>query len=254
VHTGHRTALVWVVFAGVMLATPILRCVRADDTHATDDDRLVKLAQQLSGPTTQSPEETATAAPPGEISPNERRPLTRGTSDVDEVSPPLPTPKWGGGWVLNTVTALGAVLLVIFGLRALLTRIGVATGGGARHPAVEVLSRTMIAPRNHVLLMRVANRILVVGDSPAGLRTLAQIDDPAEIAGLLAATTAASPHSISRGFSQMLGRYNRDFDDSHRIADEGNDQGEHTIDRTRDRVTGLLSRLRSLSTKEASSS
>jgi len=52
---------------------------------------------------------------------------------------------------------------------------------------VEVLSRTTVAPRSHVVLMRVGTRILVVSDSPAGMRTLASVEDAEEVAELLGA-------------------------------------------------------------------
>ena len=114
---------------------------------------------------------------------------------------------------------------------------------------LEVLSRVSIAPRNHVLLMRLGSRILVVGDSPAGLRTLADIADPEEVAGLLAAVVAAKPNSISAGFSQMIGRFQGAYHDDARVADEGNDTAELHVDRARDRLSSLLSRVRSMSSR-----
>ncbi len=250
------TALTWIVAAGVMLACSAFCSAQQDDAQANSDDRLKVLAQQLASDpvvqaSTESEPATSTATP--SPSPNEQLPLQRPDIVASSTSTPLARPTWSGGWVLNTVTALGVVILVILGIHTLLTRMGAVKGGRTHHPAVEVLTRTMVAPRNHVLLMRVGGRVLVVGDSPAGLRTLAQIDDPAEIASLLATTTAASPNSISRGFSSVLGRFNREFDDTSRVAEEGGDDAEHTIDRARDRVSGLLARMRTISAREASS-
>lgn len=146
------------------------------------------------------------------------------------------------GWVLNTLAALG----VIIGLILLLRWAWAKMGGrviASNSPAVEVLSRTAVAPKNHVLLLRVGQRLLVVGDSSAGLRTLSQIDDPQEVADLLTAVTSQKDQSISKNFTQLLSRFNGDYDKP-RLADEGGDDSEVIFDRTRDRISGLANRIR----------
>src|SRR5690606_12807455 len=140
---------------------------------------------------------------------------------------------------LGTLGALGFVLAVILVARWAWIRFG---GGviSRSTPAVEVLSRTSVAPRNHVLLLRVGGRILVVGDSAGGLRTLTQIDEPDEVASLLEAVTAAKATSVSQGFAQLLSSKGGEF------AIDADDP-EHRVDRARDSLSGLLSRVRTLS-------
>ncbi len=153
----------------------------------------------------------------------------------------------GGSWMLQTITALGVVIGLILLLRAAWSRLTgqvVATG---HSPVVEVLSRTTIAPRNQLLLIRLGQRILVVGDSPAGLRTLAHVDDPEEIASLLTAISAAKPNSISQNFSQLLNRFNGEYE-SDALDVEGGDAAEHRIDRARNSLSGLLARIRTAGT------
>lgn len=152
-----------------------------------------------------------------------------------------------GGWVLNTLAALGLVIGLILLLRWGWTKMG-GVAIARSSPVVEVLSRTSVAPRNHVLLVRVGGRILILSDSSSGLRTLANIDDPDEVANLLEAVTAARGNSITRGFMQMLNQTDEAYDKV-RLREEGGDHAEYRIDRARDTVSGLLARVKALSGK-----
>ncbi len=147
------------------------------------------------------------------------------------------------GWLLKTLTALG----VVIGL-ALLVRMGYARLGGkvatSQSPVVEVLSRTNVAPRSHVLLLRVGGRVLVVSDSSAGMRTLASVDDPEEVADLLGAVSAAKPASISRGFAQLFQRFNEEHEQQDKLDDAGSP--EQRVGRVRESMSDLLARVRGL--------
>jgi len=165
-----------------------------------------------------------------------------------------------GSWVLDTVTALGVVVGLIFLLRWLYMKIsGQPTSTRPASSAVEVLSRTTVAPRNHVLILRVGNRLLVVGDSNNGMRTLANIEDEEEVANILATVSAGQTNSVSRSFSQLLGRFGASHDQTDlndpatlnawANDDDGLDENEHLFDRARHNVSGLTSRIRTLSDK-----
>lgn len=147
-------------------------------------------------------------------------------------------------WVLKTLTALGLIIGLILLLRWVWARMG-GRVVASQSAAVEVLARTAVAPKNHVLLLRVGQRLLVVGDSSAGLRTLSQIDDPEEVADLLTAVTSQKDQSISKNFTQLLSRFNGDYDKP-RLADEGGDNSEVLFDRTRDGISGLAARIRNV--------
>lgn len=238
----------WSPSCGRCLAAALLATWTLIPSWTRGEDRLTRLAQQLAESEPSADRATVSAALADTAKPTsdpvlEKRPLGRAEGPGPSTQP-LPSPRWGSGWVLNTVTALGVVILVIFALRTLLVKLGAAKGVSPRSGVVEVLSRTAIAPRNHVLLIRVAGRVLVVGDSVAGLRTLAQIDDPDEVASLLAATTAQAPHSVTRGFATLMGRFNRQYDEGQRLLAEGGDESEHAVDRARDGLSSLLARVR----------
>lgn len=151
-----------------------------------------------------------------------------------------------GGWVLNLVTALGVVLVLVFLLRSTIGRWFVKAAGSSSSPVVEVLTRVSVAPRNHVLLLRVGNRILIVGDSSAGLRTLGEVNDAEEVADLLTNVTSAKSASSASGFRNMLQGFNGEYSAEDEREALGGDESEIHVDRTRDRLSGLMGRLRSI--------
>ncbi|MEM1110060.1 MAG: flagellar biosynthetic protein FliO [Planctomycetota bacterium] len=151
----------------------------------------------------------------------------------------------GGGWALSTLAALGVVIGLIFAARWAYTKLGGAVVARPS-PVVEVLSRTPVAPKNHVLLLRVGQRVLVVGDSSSGLNTLADVDDPEEVASLLQSVSAHGERSASKSFNALVSRFNGDYEGKTRVSLEGGDGQEVHLDRTRDSLSGLTSKLRAL--------
>lgn len=153
----------------------------------------------------------------------------------------------GTSGILQTLMALGGVIALILLLRWAWLRLSGQPGAAASTPVVEVLSRTTVAPRNHVLLLRVGHRILIVGDSSSGMRTLASVDDEQEVADLLTAINANKDNSISRNFQQLLGRFGATHDETMWNGEEdGRDDAEHVLDRAHYNVSGLTSRIRTL--------
>ncbi len=249
---------------------------------APDDQKLLNLARQLSTSTPAipaSPTDVAPAgpaahsaasavAPAGEKSlpgrrekdvaagdvaapqaPADSRPLSARRraegGEAEAVAPP--TSAGAGGWAV-TIGALTGIIGLIFVLRAGLSRWMGGVSATNRSAVVQVLSRVAVAPRNHVLLLRVGSRVLVVGDSATGMRTLAQIDDAEEIADLLAAVSSAKPSSISAGFRQMLTGFTGEYTRDERAA-VGGDEQEMRVDRARDKVGGLVGKIRSIAGK-----
>ncbi len=176
---------------------------------------------------------------------NELLPLGAGEGDlfngqVDQSS----EGSLGDGWLLSTLAALGVVLAIVFGIRWLLKRGGVVSTVTPHGGIVEVLSRTTVAPRSHVILMRVGTRVLVVSDSTAGMRTLASVEDAEEVAELLGAIDSAKPTSMSQSFGSVMKKLSGQWsgeDDA--LADDGlmsaNEPGSAV-----DQAAGALSRVR----------
>jgi flagellar biogenesis protein FliO len=80
---------------------------------------------------------------------------------------------------------MAIVIGLLLGGVWLMRNMGAASVAG--HPAetLRVLRRTKIAGRNYVNAIQFGDRLLLVGDGPTGLRTLAEVTDPHEVQELL---------------------------------------------------------------------
>ncbi len=145
---------------------------------------------------------------------------------------------------LSTLSALGVVIVLILLVRWVWMKLS-GRGLTGRSSVVEVLVRTSIAPRNHILLLRIGSRIIVASDSAQGMRTLAQITEPEEVAQVMATVSAGSPGSMSRNFSQLISGFSGEYD-SRKLQDEGADESEHAFDSARNSISSLLSRVRTI--------
>ena len=85
--------------------------------------------------------------------------------------------------VLRVVAALCVVAGIVFGLRWL-TRRGMLAQ--TRLPGVvEVLSRTPLAPRHQLVLVRMGSRLVLVGMGPGGLASLGELGDANEVSAIV---------------------------------------------------------------------
>ena len=150
--------------------------------------------------------------------------------------------------LLQTLTALGVVIFLIFALKWVYAKL---TGQVSTQNTqiVQVLARTAIAPRNHIVILRVGSRIIICSDSTHGTRTLSEITDPEEVAQMLAETSAAKDNSITKSFNNMLGKYGAAYDQKGRHPDEGLDTVEFQSDSARESVSKLLTRVRDIAGK-----
>ena len=161
-------------------------------------------------------------------------------AEQQKLAPPLRE-----GWVLSTLASLGVVIALILFARWAYARLGGTPIASSSSNLVELLSRTAVAPKNHVLLLRVGSRILVTADSGSGMRTLCEITDPEEVATLIAATSAARPDSFSRSFGDMIARIGQhtDVNDADGL---GTDQSETHCDAASDTLSSLRHRLHAI--------
>lgn len=259
---------------GPLLACVVASCIAGDvfaQTTAEDAERIARLRDQsASEPAKDKLKETesAEAAPAGDgaelqasvdadaevdkYAGNGGLPLgPSGSSGLNLTTGGSGTGKLGDGWLMSTLAALGVVLALVFGIRWLLRRGGVVTSSAPQGSIVEVLSRTTVAPRSHVVLMRIGQRILVVNDSTNGMRTLASIEDPEEVADLLGAIEADRPTSMTKSFSGMMSRLSSNWSDSDAELDDVSreDALEDGVgfDQTRGAVSSVRGRLAALS-------
>lgn len=70
-------------------------------------------------------------------------------------------------------------------------------GGAATTKGVKVLSRSVLAPKQQVLLLQVGRRVIVVGDSGGNMTPLCEISDSDEVAALLGQLQANRPEQTT---------------------------------------------------------
>ncbi|MFN0053298.1 MAG: FliO/MopB family protein [Planctomycetales bacterium] len=109
-----------------------------------------------------------------------------------------------GGW-----TTMGGALVVVVGLilitAKLLKQRGGALPGALPVEAVQALGRRALDDRHALHLVRCGNRLLVLGTSPEGMRTLAEITDPGEVESLVAACETPPASPLSERFGHLFG-------------------------------------------------
>src|SRR5262245_21921183 len=111
---------------------------------------------------------------------------------------------------LSLAAVISLILLLRFAIRKFLPQAGRGISSGA----TRVLSRTMIAPKQQVILLQVGRRVVVVGDCGTQMSALAEITDPDEIASLVGQIKQdKSSTAVSRAFGGMFKRARKPFDD-----------------------------------------
>jgi flagellar protein FliO/FliZ len=152
--------------------------------------------------------------------------------------------------------ALTIVLGLIFGARWLVLHFFVGTRAPATSRAVKVLGRTSLAPRQQVLLLQIGRRVVVVGESNGQLATLAQLEDPDEVASLLGQLQEEQVQRPS-SFGGVFGKVQRKFsgeEDEHAprpLTDLEDQASEPSLEpandsQARSELAGLVDKVRSI--------
>jgi flagellar biogenesis protein FliO len=147
-------------------------------------------------------------------------------------------------WDLPRIAlALVAMILLILAIQAVLKKkLPGAVGRGAGG-VLKVLVKSNISPRQHLMLVQVGRRLVLIGSGGAELNPLCLIDDPEEVAevlGQIREQKAASPQS----FRSLFGRAGKKFDPV--------EPGEDAVNRPSDRpaegedLNGLTEQVRRL--------
>ena len=125
-----------------------------------------------------------------------------GSGRNERTTQPGIVPRNGGRgiwpWV-QTGLALALVVGMIFGLRYVLRRFGAAGTFARGSGPVEVLLRSSLSPRDRIYLVRLGERLLLVGSGATGLTTLCEVRDPEEVSRLLKETGATAKRDTTGG-------------------------------------------------------
>lgn len=162
--------------------------------------------------------------------------------------------------------ALAAVLGLIFFLRWAARRLYKVPVTGRPSGAVQVLSRTVLSPKQQLVLLQVGRRVLVVADGGAQMSALCQITEPDEVASLVGQLRTEKESAGNKAFGSLFGRMRRRFEPEPPEADLSEpfveDPGKRgarlditdtdgpnveAIDDTRQELNGLLEKVRLIS-------
>lgn len=91
----------------------------------------------------------------------------------------------GVGDYLKVFVGLFVVIGVIWGLSLLMKKLLVVKGVAGPTESLKVLHTLSLTPNRMLYLVRLSDRILLIGASEGGLRTLAEITDPGEVSEIL---------------------------------------------------------------------
>jgi hypothetical protein len=122
--------------------------------------------------------------------------------------PPAASTDPGGGWWLGTA-GIAAALAVFGGASVASKRFLPSRDSGP----IQVVGRSSLSTRHSVYLVRVGDRVLILGAGPQGAPSaLGEITDPAELARLVPRRVArpplestAAPARTSTGFDRRIG-------------------------------------------------
>jgi flagellar biogenesis protein FliO len=152
----------------------------------------------------------------------------------------------------RVVLSLVLVIGVIFLLRWIAQQFFGAPSTKKSSRAVQVLSRSMITPKQHVLLLQVGRRVIVVGDSGTQMNPLCEITDADEIASLVGQLRQDKADPVSRAFGTFFGKAEKDYSadaaEDRPPAAAGNDPDlDPALATTQAELSGLIDKVRSVS-------
>jgi len=126
----------------------------------------------------------------------------------------------GMAWGLRTALALIFVVSLIFLCKFAFTKLASRAGGSVaaqlgpagRAPSglLSVLARYPISKGVTLVLLRIDRRVLLLSQSGQGFSTLAEIDDPEEVASLIMRAEDEEGASLTRRFRSILSQAERD--------------------------------------------
>ncbi len=154
-------------------------------------------------PATRSAESVESARTPAIAAPPLKRPGASGEAADGEGSRKIGST---GSQVGFTVLALSGVLTLIFLLSRLLRKHLPMTSPNLSSDVLELLGRRMIDQRHAIHYLRVGERILIVGASLDGLRTLAEITDPVEVDRISGICRSRTDVGVAHSFRMLLNR------------------------------------------------
>ncbi len=135
---------------------------------------------------TVAPDQNATAGVVAEPVAAENE-LPPGTHREDFIPPggQSPAPGPSAADYLRTFIGLVVVIIIIWGISAVFRRFVTVRGLARSSESLKILYTLSLSPTRTLYLVRLADRILLIGAGEGGLRTLGEITEPDEVALIL---------------------------------------------------------------------
>lgn len=155
------------------------------------------------------------------------------------------------------VAALTVVLGTIFLLRWLGRRVMAGPVSGRATRAVQVVSRTIVSPKQQLMLVQVGRRLVLVGNSGSAMSPLCEISDGEEVSELLGQVQSERSDSISRAFGSLFRREQEKYDAPEAPKADDTFPAEHDRDidpaepmgTSREELSELLSKVRGMTSQ-----
>ncbi len=144
----------------------------------------------------------------------------------------------GGLWPVAVVLAL--IGLLFWAARRYLPGMRRLAGS----PAVKVLGRTYLSPKQSVAVLKVGRRLLVVGQAGDRLASLAEIDDPHEVSELIGVCESSGARSATASFRNVFRQADRELDTQDEPAMEVEEGESQEIGRVRNELNDLTRKVR----------
>lgn len=258
-YSDHITRRSRIALATLLIMLGVCRSSDARQTtgggpvDATPDARITARSDAIAGATTGATAGTASASQPNADSGSQTDalPIRREAADPNSTQVVAKQSQGTSGLDLaRLMAAMGIVLALILLARWGAQKLMPGTRPNAPGP-ISVVSRTVIGPRQQLLLIRVGGKLLLVSDSAGTMSRLTEITDADEIAILLGSTSrpATEPDQESdlgelptpnRGFGKWFGRARETFaatDANDPAGDVANDlAGDQAVDQAVDPV------------------
>ncbi len=212
--------------------------------------------QTPAGPPTPSAN-TADAPVPANAS-LENTPIVSRTAPSPSSAAPAASPALFNPWRIlgSLAVVLGSIFVFRWAGRRFLGLPAAASASGA----IRVLCRSILTPKQQLMLVQVGRRVVLVADSGSQMNALCEITDPDEVAALAGQIHHPKHDSMSSAFLSFLHRAEKPYlppDATHQLDQtpsaesdtpvSGDDLPPSAFDSTREELTGLLKKVRTLS-------
>lgn len=140
---------------------------------------------------------------------DERLPGPRGGGKANATSS-LPSLPGGGSRLMQTGIALAIVLALLFAMVWLMKRATPKSMQALPLETIEVLGNAPLTAKQHLRLIRLGNRLLLLSVSESTSHTLAEVTEVSEVQRLLALCQSKSSASSTQAFHSILRESERD--------------------------------------------